>query len=100
LSDIKSADKKNNPQINKKANPGLNINLDQIRLDSDSKFSANVNVNQPNIPTLNNITSNQQSSEITERSDKSTPKSSTRVPILRNFITLNSDDHYNKLLKN
>jgi len=60
---------------------------------------ASVNVNQTTIPNIN-IQSNHQSSEITERSDKSTPKSSTRVPILRNFITLNSDEHYNKLLKN
>lgn len=91
----------------------MNINLDQIRLDNDNKFN-NVNVkslqnqNQSNkidkdaikisnLPLNSNrqsdITESRQSSDITERSDQTTPKSSTRVPILRNFSTLNSDDH-------
>eukprot|EP00801_Mesodinium_rubrum_P000752 Mrub_00752.p1 GENE.Mrub_00752~~Mrub_00752.p1 ORF type:complete len:867 (+),score=144.70 Mrub_00752:169-2601(+) len=103
----------------KKPNLGLNINLDQIRLDNDNKFN-NVNVKslqkdlkdkndkeiskntpqQPNSNRQSDVTESRQSSDITERSDQTTPKSSTRVPILRNFSMLNSDDHYNKLLKN
>mmetsp|Transcript_69484 Transcript_69484/g.149811 ORF Transcript_69484/g.149811 Transcript_69484/m.149811 type:complete len:202 (+) Transcript_69484:838-1443(+) len=107
--------KKGIPSLNlnmgKKKGFNMGLDLHQITLDDQSQLNTNSNLNT-NLNTngrpkmdlnLKNIKSNKETksqSNLTERSDKSTPKSSTRVPVLRNTNLLNTDQHYNQLIKN
>jgi len=67
---------------------GLNIQLTQVSKVAPTVPKVDLSRKLPLLDT-----SAPQKQELTERSDKSTPKSSTRVPVLRTGAHLNSEEH-------
>jgi len=93
----------NESNVNKNKEFKLNLNEISLNTTNNKNNNLNNNVNKMNMNLnlfkLDNNNYANNNIDKTERSDKSTP-TSQRVPHLRNIQNLNSDEYYEKLLKN